>query len=1206
MPHSSRYSLAYFFEFAYVMAKLEKKGTRPTIRLPKPLLCIALGCLYSISAFAWTRLPDWTLTTESAVWLASTGGLYRYDLENELCLPEAFPDHPDFLPKEIISDGQQLWMFSDIEAGYIDLQSGGRYLYDRSDGLPPGSLSCLAISEDYVWLGSDSGVARFDRLLEQWELIDLSSDLRLSGKPALARILVADDFVYFASAPGMLRFDPRTEALQLFGAADGLKGLPFRDLRLFGDELWCLGDNGIDVYSLRQRSWIFIGTDEGLRSSDWRDIESIGGDLYLLSPTGLDLLNISTHRIFPFPREAELVGYEVYDLIGSSGELWFATDRGLLRYQQQDSQSGRAESWILYDGSRGASQEICSRIASGGGVIFAQGSNGLDFLDTGQDAFRPPLLFEPSDVKKREGEKGLKVAWDANGLRTTASSGAEIGVKGNYSYLREIEEETSSDRHWGRLQPYFVHPSGRMINGIFDNTDEDEILYGASYRGRDGDFFRRAEGGNRVNFVQTYEPFFGKSTLRGGLATLEAGPRQGDKKRSLFRSNITAGQQITRSKREFFHGGEGPVYLLQYQDLLIGSARVFLNSLPVNGSDYVLDHSSGQLFFTFSGWELLGQGDVIEVEYQYRLSEEQINETLAAGEILIAGGDALQVAVAGLTHLSNTDQEDSTQASDSLAAASWQAGQLAVELFGSALGGEGRLTTVAGAGQGEYQDDPSAAGFVEGQWNRKAWSLSGSMMRQDESLPSLEDRSTEFGSLLGREELSIRYEPNARVRLESLGADRQGTEGDEAHYRLAGLFSPLTGTSLFGSGDYFDATADSLSRRRSIATAGLETAFISRWLEALRIRSSHLTLIARTTQVDLDSIQQSDSTLTGLRTRSLLARWGIIPNSRISLHPELRWSASDERRDRSLFQPQRKELAPRGTIYTQNLVPGVTSYLFGEGSYTQAQFNADPSARDVSFERQGTARLDLAPGVYASALRPFTLRFDVSRNAEDSLLQISEDTGLIDLGFSWHNFSSNVRSERFNSDALLVTAAPHPEWLFYQSASSVRMAPSPEEQFFSSRLEWKPASGEQFFWKYTLNRTLAPGSNLLRHRPGFEWYRRWSSQLYTRTQLYITIVDEPDAQSVSLSPGAYVDRRFRFPFRLGDGQWRTNLALTYSRDRQPSDQAAFDLGGYTRLDWQLGHPLAFRFKADWDYEYGFTNAQEELNLSFELRLTARF
>jgi hypothetical protein len=1000
----------------------------------------------------------------------------------------------------------------------------------------------------------------------------------------------------------VLRYEKDTETFLRFGAADGLKGGAYRELRRYGSELWFFGEQGIDIYSTRQQNWSFMGIEEGLRSTEWQAIAEAGGLLYFLHDSEVDICERESRRIYPFEREKRLAGYEVFDLYGSQTELWFATDRGLLQYQREDPQTGQPETWVLFDASRGGYADGYRRAGSAAGVIFGQGETALDVLNLSSELFLEPLIYEEATGAYAEPHKQPRIRWDEEGLRVLPGGETELGLTGSYNYLIRTDDEGNEDRYWGRLQPYLRHGSGRSINGLYDNTDPDKVLYGATYRGIEGDLLRRAEGGNRITTQQTFDPFFGSTTLRGGSAMLEAGPRSERKRRSLLRGDVTAGEVITHAEREYFNGSQGPIYILKHQDLLIGSARVYLNSRLLSDDEYSLNYTLGNFWFTFIGWELLNQGDVIEVEYQYRLQEEEIGEFYTSGEIVVSQGDALQVAVSGF--------EKGESRADSLSGGrpgAIRGAQAAAELRGDFLGGDGQLLAAFGAGESDEGGSEFARGYaLEGSFNRQAWTFSGKWLNLSDSLATLDSRATEFGALKGEDAFSIRYEPSGRLRLSGGTSERRGEEGSERNYRFSGQYSPVSGTSTFGTLDYFDATADSLDRERWIGSLGIETAFLPGLLEALRIRSSRLHVITRLSQVRFDSLGGSPSEEISLRTKSVLTRWSIVPGAKLNFFPEVRWSASEKATGDAAYQPDREEMAPRATLYTRNLIPGLTTYIHGEAAYRQGDYDASAEERNLGFEREGIAQIDLTPGVYLSLLNPVSLRLNVARNAEDSLLSINEDIGFFDLGSSWSDYPSNVMSYRYDSDAMQVTWAPHSHWLYYQSISEVRSTVSPTEQYFTTRVEWKPRSSDQIFWKYSLKRIFTSEGDEIEHRPGVEWYRRWSSRTYTRGQVYVSSVDEPLLRSVSISPGGYLDQRFALPWRLGEGVYRMDLSATFSKQSEPVEESLLLLGGYSRLDWSLLRRLLLRFRYDGDYMFSYSSGESNYTWSLEVRLSARF
>jgi hypothetical protein len=377
-------------------------------------------------------------------------------------------------------------------------------------------------------------------------------------------------------------------------------------------------------------------------------------------------------------------------------------------------------------------------------------------------------------------------------------------------------------------------------------------------------------------------------------------------------------------------------------------------------------------------------------------------------------------------------------------------------------------------------------------------------------------------------------------------------------------------------------------------------------MKMLHIRSSRLLVISKFSDITLDSTQYSIAEQTGLQTRSLITRWSLVPNSKINFYPELVWSSKDHALDNGSYNPYRKEISPKAVLYTRNFIPGITSYINSEASYIQDNFDNQNETRNLGFEREAVAQVDITPGTYYSLLNPVSVRFDLIRNAEDSLVGMSENYNLYDLGLSWQSFAENVQSLRYDSDAIQFTWTPHASWLFYQSFSEIRATSMDNEQFFSSRIEWKPRSNEQVILKYTLNRTSDNTDNGMRHRPGIEWYKRWSSSTYTRGQIFATLIDEENQNSTSISPGVYLDQKLRFPGQWGQVTWRTDILLTYLEQSLPTNEEKMIFGGYTRLDWNILSKLVFRIRFDGDYEKSYTLNSFDFTWSLETRLSAHF
>lgn len=153
--------------------------------------------------------------SEGTLWIASTGGLYSYDLSAGL-------------------------------AASPTLRPGG-----------PTGLTALAVGSQSIWVGSAAGIARFDVGAETWQRWDTSAAGTLFGQlvsndvQALAVTQpviqgVTREIVWIGTRAGLSRFDP---ILPSFTTYAGTGNLP--------------SDNVLDVITLPNQQ-LLVGTDKGL------------------------------------------------------------------------------------------------------------------------------------------------------------------------------------------------------------------------------------------------------------------------------------------------------------------------------------------------------------------------------------------------------------------------------------------------------------------------------------------------------------------------------------------------------------------------------------------------------------------------------------------------------------------------------------------------------------------------------------------------------------------------------------------------------------------------------------------------------------------------------------------------------------------------------------------------------------------------------
>ena len=101
---------------------------------------------------------------ETGIWLGTKQGLRRYQAENELwttVLPGTITDQ--------CYDDDVLWVGTANGIYYADLRYLDWKKYTAEDGLPSDSIVRIAADLDFIYVAGINGLARFDKLVQQWE-----------------------------------------------------------------------------------------------------------------------------------------------------------------------------------------------------------------------------------------------------------------------------------------------------------------------------------------------------------------------------------------------------------------------------------------------------------------------------------------------------------------------------------------------------------------------------------------------------------------------------------------------------------------------------------------------------------------------------------------------------------------------------------------------------------------------------------------------------------------------------------------------------------------------------------------------------------------------------------------------------------------------------------------------------------------------------
>jgi PAS domain S-box-containing protein len=287
---------------------------------------------------------------QGILWISCLGGLNRYDPDtesfshywNEPGNPATIPSTNDYTPGLFEDSSGTFWIGSsfpgvvsifDRTAGIItktyrhesgnpfsmpETEQVNRFIEDRNDS-------------NILWIGTTSGLVRFDKNLEQFKTFSLGNIWNL--------VEDTQGHIWLGTwGNGLARFDKETERLTYF--------------RKDPENQASISDDALVAVFAASDNMLWVGTQNGLNRFDptseqftrytreggypWDAIHSIGedpqGNLWLGTNDGLARLNPKTGQFRRYVKEDGVQGAMFYANNGittRSGEMWFGGTKGM-------------------------------------------------------------------------------------------------------------------------------------------------------------------------------------------------------------------------------------------------------------------------------------------------------------------------------------------------------------------------------------------------------------------------------------------------------------------------------------------------------------------------------------------------------------------------------------------------------------------------------------------------------------------------------------------------------------------------------------------------------------------------------------------------------------------------------------------------------------------------------------------------------------
>ncbi|MEO0078836.1 MAG: hypothetical protein ABIK86_07570, partial [candidate division WOR-3 bacterium] len=403
-----------------------------------------------------------------------------------------------------------LWVATDSGLASADLKLGDWQTYDL-----PGKVTGLAFDKDYVWAAGRFGLARFDRLTEQWH--------QVSTLPA-NDVFSDNDYVWLATDSGLARYSREFNRLEAVAAP------PYAYDRIISTEqrIWFVSSQGLVAYRRATAAWSVY---RGIEISDY---SILGDSLFVVSRGRVVLYEPGSDNWVVF-RDIENLA-PVNGITASGANLVLATDKGLLI----DSLATRTIR--TYSVATGLETDTIRAAFQDGQVLFAVTEKAIEFQDRATGIWKVEKLTRADALRQQ-----LVYLDDAGGhLRLIPATDLRLTGRAYHALSRTVTPESTSSTgsRTAVLNLAALHSSNRSLSLYYDDTDKDQVVYGAGYRGTAQDILRRADAG----FVESeYSDLdiIPQLSLFGGNARFQY---------QDHRAGVQAGKLQSRPRIDFFTG----------------------------------------------------------------------------------------------------------------------------------------------------------------------------------------------------------------------------------------------------------------------------------------------------------------------------------------------------------------------------------------------------------------------------------------------------------------------------------------------------------------------------------------------------------------------------------------------------------------------------------------------------------------------------
>jgi hypothetical protein len=564
------------------------------------------------AALSSSPLDYHTFINGSALWLVDPSGIQLFRSDTRSVSPIRLSDTAasDSI-LDIAENSSVLWVLAQSGVYDIDLTT---LTVERLPGNKvPRGAGRLTVDDDYLWVGFDDTLWRFDKLGREWLPYKMNSavgnDLRGMYSSGTNVFCVQSTSVKIFSMQDekWLRF-PYKKGMVISSAA-----------QYWIDKATMVFVDGQNIYRYltATETWDILNCSSPL-------VDMVSQDTALFYQTSAGVFKYSTATSVTLPFEIPHPGDVRCFAPFSSDTVFCPTDNNILKY----AISSKTTDYVLAPQGV-ADYHPCKAIMIGGTFTLVT-PKAISSYNTATQSWENTLLGS--------GGNNRQVAtWDDNGARINYGGGCSSQLKGSIQkeyYIDSIVSRNDTtyldyDNKFpvAGLTLHNTFGKGRYFDAFFDNTNTSQLpSKGLFYRGADSDVVEEARlGTNTYANTNILSQTLPTMQFEGGSAVLQSPASLATRDRKIVKVQAGIGSQTTRSVSNVLTYNEGGLYTIPLplpsdtpKTIIVpGSMQITIDGVAVDSSNFTLVAQTGSLVFNPS--VPIDPSSVIRVTYQLQV-----------------------------------------------------------------------------------------------------------------------------------------------------------------------------------------------------------------------------------------------------------------------------------------------------------------------------------------------------------------------------------------------------------------------------------------------------------------------------------------------------------------------------------------------------------------------------------------------------------